>query len=91
MAFRNRGGARYVLAFLALLVLTAGSLGLSFVPLGAFGVPVALSIAFVKATIVGLFFMHLREARLSTQMVAVLNLLFVALICLGIVADVAFR
>ena len=52
---------------------------------------VALAIAFTKAVVVGAVFMHLARARFSTQMIAIVNLLFVALICLGIIADVAFR
>lgn len=59
--------------------------------LGPFGPVVAFDIATAKATIVVLDFMHLTEASFSVQMVALMNFLFVTLICLGVLADVALR
>lgn len=38
-----------------------------------------------------LVFMHLLEEAFSVRCVAVLNVLWVALLCLGIVADVGWR
>lgn len=43
----------------ALLVLTAATVAISFVPLGPYNLVVALSIATVKAILVAFFFMHL--------------------------------
>ena len=82
---------RLLVALLALLALTATSWGLSRVALGAAGPAIALSIAAVKALIVAVAFMHLRHAGTATRVAAVVTILFIALLCLGIVADVAVR
>jgi cytochrome c oxidase subunit 4 len=50
----------YVVVFLALLVLTALTTTVAFVDLGLGSPIVALTIAIVKASVVVLFFMHLR-------------------------------
>jgi cytochrome c oxidase subunit IV len=84
-------GRHYAFAYLGLMALTGLSYGVAQVSLGTLGPVVALTIASVKALVVGLVFMHLARARFATQMIAIVNILFVALICLGIVADVAFR
>jgi len=56
----------YILVFLALMVLTAVTVGVAFVDLGIWNDIVALGIAFVKATLVVMIFMNVRHsARLS--------------------------
>ncbi len=90
-ATKPGGAARYVFAWLALVLLTLASFGAHQLPLGGFATPVALAIALVKATIVALVFMHLLEEAFSIRCVAVLNALWVALLCLGIMADVGWR
>src|SRR5438093_5796517 len=58
-----RSGVRlYVAVFAALLVLTVATVSVSYVDLGPLSVVVALAIAFTKALLVVLFFMHLRES-----------------------------
>jgi cytochrome c oxidase subunit 4 len=52
----------YYLVFAALMVGTAVTVGVAFVDLGAFNAVVALTIAVIKATLVVLFFMHVRYA-----------------------------
>lgn len=84
-------GRGYVYTWLGLLGLTGLSLLLSFVPMGALAPLVALAIASVKALVVAAIFMHLLRAPFVLQMIAAASVVFVALICLGIVADVAFR
>lgn len=91
MTVRASGGRSYLLAFLGLVALTTASLGLSALPLGGLSLTVALSIASVKASVVGLVFMHLGRGPIVPRIVAVASIGFVALVCLGIVADVAFR
>lgn len=88
---RESRGLPYVLAWLALAVLTAGSYGLAQLHLGAFAPVLALAIAGVKAGIVLLVFMHLSHARLSIALVGLINLLWITLLCLGVAADVLFR
>jgi len=85
-------GRRYVLALIALLLLTALTFGLHFAPLGGtLGVSVAMLIAAVKVGIVAAVFMELRDAFAATRLVAAVSVAFVALLCLGIVGDVALR
>ena len=50
----------YLLIFFALMVGTALTVGAAYVELGWLNTPVALLIAIVKATLVVLFFMHVR-------------------------------
>lgn len=81
-----------MLAWLALLVLTGLSFGASYiVPQGAAGLTAALGIAAVKAALVMLVFMHLLEMRFASQLVILVTILFIALLCLGAVADVRLR
>ena len=58
--------AMYFGVFLALMVLTAITVWVSTVDLGALNVPVAMAIAILKAVLVILFFMHvLHSSRLT--------------------------
>ena len=85
-------GAKYLFALGALLVLTALTFGLHYVPLGgAIGPVVALTIATVKVLVVALIFMELRESMVATRLVAITSVVFVVLLCLGIVGDIAYR
>lgn len=52
--------AVYVAVFATLLIMTATTTAVSYVDLGPWSTVVALAIAFFKATLVVLFFMHLR-------------------------------
>ncbi len=52
----------YLIVYVALLVLLALTVGAAYVDLRGWGVLVALSIAFVKAFLVLLYFMHLRDS-----------------------------
>ena len=57
----------YFAVFTALIVLTATTTGVSFLDLGPWNTVVALGIAFLKATLVVLFFMHVRYSPRLTQ------------------------
>jgi cytochrome c oxidase subunit 4 len=50
----------YLAVFLALMVLTTITVGAAFVDLGPLNLPIALAIACSKATLVILYFMHVR-------------------------------
>jgi cytochrome c oxidase subunit 4 len=54
----------------ALMVLLGLTVGIYFVPMGAFGVAAALTIAFSKATGILLFFMHVRYSSRLTMVLA---------------------
>jgi cytochrome c oxidase subunit 4 len=56
------GPGVYLAVLLALLALTALTILVSYVDLGPFSTPIAFVIAGVKASLVVLFFMHMKDA-----------------------------
>ncbi|MFO7177536.1 MAG: cytochrome C oxidase subunit IV family protein [Pseudomonadota bacterium] len=84
-------GRRYFVAWILLVVLTTLSLAAAGLVPHRWAVTIALSIAAVKAGIVLVVFMHLADEPFVTRFIAVLNVLWVALLCLGIAADVVTR
>ena len=59
----------YVGIFTALMVLTAITVAVAFVNLGALNFPVAMAIAVTKATLVVLFFMHVYYSSRLTKLI----------------------
>ena len=59
----------YYTIFGALMVLTAVTVGVAFVNLGPLNFPVAISIAIIKATLVILFFMHVKYSSRLTKLI----------------------
>jgi cytochrome c oxidase subunit 4 len=92
MAHGSQGGSRvYLVVFAGLLALTAVTVLVSYVDLGLMNVVVALLIASVKASLVALFFMHLKgESRLVWGF-ALVPILFLALIIVGTLVDTQLR
>ncbi len=80
-----------VLLLVGLLGLTLASWALSHVGLGAASVAIALAIAALKASLVVYWFMELPHAALPARVVGLVTLAFIALLCGGTLADVAFR
>ena len=80
-----------LVAFQVLLVLTAASFGLSYLPLAPADSAVALAIAAVKVGIVGLYFMHLIEQPASHRFAALIGASFIALLVGFAMLDVATR
>jgi cytochrome c oxidase subunit IV len=66
----------YYAIFGALMVLTTVTVVVAFVPLGAFNFPVAISIAITKATLVVLYFMHVKYSSKLTKMIVAMALFF---------------
>jgi cytochrome c oxidase subunit IV len=66
----------YYAIFGALMVLTGVTIAVAFVPLGALNFPVAISIAILKATLVVLFFMHVKYSSRLTKMIVGMALFF---------------
>jgi cytochrome c oxidase subunit 4 len=58
----------YYAIFGALMVLTGVTVAVAFINLGAFNFPVALAIAITKATLVILFFMHVKYSSRLTKL-----------------------
>jgi cytochrome c oxidase subunit 4 len=81
----------YVAVFLVLLALTTLTIGVSYLDLGPFGTPVALLIAAAKATLVILFFMHLRDAPALLWLAAGGGFFWLAILIALTMSDVATR
>ena len=74
-----------------LLLLTCATVGISYVHLGFFNVPAALAIATTKASLVLLFFMHLRYEGPVIRYSFLGTALFLAIMIGFTFWDVAFR
>ena len=81
----------YYAIFAALMVGTAVTVAVAFVNLGAFNFPVAIGIAITKATLVILFFMHVKYSSRLTKLVVVTSLFFLALLIGETFMDYATR
>lgn len=80
-----------VAVFVVLLLLTAVTVLVSYVDLGIWNAVVALLIASVKASLVALFFMHLKGENRLVWGFALVPVLFLALILLGTLSDTMLR
>ena len=56
----------YLVVFAVLVLLLLATIGISFLPLGQFGLVVAMGIAFSKAVLIAIYFMHLRSSNRLT-------------------------
>jgi cytochrome c oxidase subunit 4 len=81
----------YFAVFGALMVLTATTTAVSFVDLGPWNTVVALAIAFFKATLVVLFFMHVKYSPRLTQITVGGGLLWLAILILITLSDFMTR
>jgi len=81
----------YVVVWGALVVLTAVTVAVSYVHLGLMNVVVALLVASVKASLVALFFMHLRYENRLVWGFALTPVFFLILIIAGTLSDTLFR
>lgn len=81
----------YIIIWGALIVLTGVTWGVSFISLGMGNAAVALLIASVKASLVALYFMHLRYENKLVWAFALFPLFFLALIIFGTLSDTLFR
>jgi cytochrome c oxidase subunit 4 len=66
--------------FGALMVLTAVTVAMAFVNLGTLNFPVALAIAITKATLVVLFFMHVKYSSRLTKMIVGMAFFFLIIL-----------
>jgi cytochrome c oxidase subunit 4 len=83
--------SRYVLVWVALLVLTVVTYSVAHLPRGPFSLGVAMLIACTKATLVALFFMHLWEERGLNRLILLMAAVFLGLMILLDVSDVRTR
>ena len=85
------GLSRYFGVYFALLVFTVLTVTLAKVDLGASNLAIALLIAFTKAILVALFFMHLWDHGGANRMVFFVSVLFLFVLMLGTYADLKTR
>lgn len=82
----------YITIWIALLVGTALTVYASGLDLGRFNAAVALTIASIKATLVALFFMHIKGASEKLTKLVVIAALFFLMLLLGLtMTDYATR
>lgn len=83
----------HLVTLVTLLILTIITVGASYIQFGspAANVVIALTIATVKATIVGLFFMHLLHDKAVNAIIAVAGYLFLGIFLLFCFIDIGSR
>lgn len=83
--------SKLALVLLSLLVLTGVTVGVSYLDMGIFNVPVALGIACLKVSLVLLFFMHLKYEGKAITISFLSTIGFLAIMISFTFWDVAFR
>ena len=81
----------YLAVFATLLVFTAITVAVAFVDLGVMSNVVALGIATVKATLVLLFFMHVRGSSALTKVAIASGIVFFAILVAFALSDTLSR
>jgi cytochrome c oxidase subunit IV len=81
----------YAEVLAALLVLTATTCGVSFIDMGKMNAVVAVVIAFAKASLVALIFMHLRYSRRLMRVVAAAGLFWLGILIALTMSDYLTR
>ncbi len=85
------GPAVYARTLVALLILTAITVGAAYVDLGSGNVVVALVVATIKASLVALFFMHLRWDKPVNGIIAMAGFLFLGIFLMFDLLDYGSR
>ena len=86
-----KGPLQYLLTLLALLTLTAITVGVSYIDFGSGNIVVAVIVATAKAILVGLIFMHLLHDKKINAVIFVSAFLFLSLLFLFTLLDVGSR
>lgn len=81
----------YLLVFAALMVFTALTVWVAYFDLGIFSDVVAMTIAILKATLVILFFMHVKDSTKVTKITVVAAFLWLGIFFLLILPDYMAR
>ena len=81
----------YVRVFLALIVLTATTVGVSRIDLGEFNFIVAMTIAVIKGTLVVMFFMDVRRATSLTKLFVGAGFFWMAILLVFVLSDYLSR
>ena len=88
---RAHSAIPYLVVWVLLLILTAATYLTGTMHLGKWAIFIALGIAATKSALVAIIFMHLSESGAATRLVFVTSLVFVALLLILTVSDVATR
>ena len=81
----------YIAIFAALLVLTGVTVAVAYVDLGRFNIYVALAIAIFKASLVVLYFMHVKYSSKLVQLAAVTGFLWLGIMLFFTFSDIGTR
>ena len=81
----------YVLVFLALMVLTAITVAAAFLDLGPLNTIIMIGIAGTKATLLVLYFMHVRYASRLIPVVILSGIFWLGILFVLLFADYGFR
>jgi cytochrome c oxidase subunit 4 len=81
----------YVVIFLTLMVLTAVTIFAAYINLGPWNKVLALGIASFKATLVVLYFMHVKYASRMTKLIVVTGFFFLAILLAETMVDYGSR
>lgn len=91
-AGHEHGGPKtYAATLVALLILTGLTVGAAYIDLGSGNIVVALTIATIKATLVALFFMHLKWEKPVNSIVAVAGFIFLGIFMMFDMIDTSSR
>lgn len=82
---------KYLLVFVTLLALTGATVGAAYVDLGAMNNVVALGIALIKASLVVLYFMHVRYAGRLIPLAILAGVFFLVHLIGGVMGDYITR
>ena len=82
---------KYVATLFVLLILTGITVGASYINFGSGNVVIALAIATIKATIVGLIFMHLLHDKPVNAVIAIAGFIFLGIFLMFDFIDVDSR
>lgn len=77
----------YLIVYAALIVLLFATVGGAMLPLGALHLPVAMTIAVIKAVMIVLIFMHVYYSSALTKIVSIAALFWAALLLAITLAD----
>lgn len=81
----------YYIVYGLLMVGLAATVGVAYLPLGAWNLAVAMTIAFAKASLVVLIFMHVRYSSKLTRLAVVAGLFWLAILLVFAIGDYATR
>jgi cytochrome c oxidase subunit 4 len=90
-ATHAHGMGRYFAVWIALLCFTIITVVTGYKDLGAVNLPLALTIATIKATLVILFFMHMTETPTANRIVFAASIVFAIVLIIGVFGDLWTR